>query len=308
MRIIQYKNLLQLAFILIMSVACSESGSSQSTEEAETESGISYQFVKHGTGEVPPDGGFWRMNLAYYDFNGTKLFSSEDRGGAMPMNYMSTNLLENASIEECFKLIGRGDSAVFYLSADSLFKNSYGRPTPPDMVGTKIKLCVGIEDVYSAEQFDNYTKEVQKEQIGKEDDKIAEYLKQQGITASKTDEGVYYQIIEPGSGEKPLVGQRVMVNYTGRNLDGTVFDSSVEEVVREAGLFNPQRQYGAIGFALGQGEVIRGWDIGIGLLAPGGKAKLIIPSPLAYGTQAMGAAIKPNSILVFDVELVEIIK
>jgi FKBP-type peptidyl-prolyl cis-trans isomerase len=298
-------------------MACSESGSSQESqdeasvsqpgEEEVTNSGISYQYVTRGTGEVPPDGGFWRMNLAYYDFKGTKLFSSEDRGGAMPMNYMSTNLTKNASIEECFSLIGKGDSAVFYISADSLFKNSYGRPTPPDMVGTKIKLSVGVEDVYSIEQFERYTQELEEVQIAKEDEKIAKYLKSEGIIAKKTEEGVFYQITKEGNGIKPAAGQRIKVKYTGSNLDGSVFDTSDADIAKEAGLFNPGRQYGGIEFALGRGEVIKGWDIGIGLLSVGGKAKLVIPSPLAYGKQANGTAIKANAILVFDVELVEIV-
>ena len=308
MRRIQYKSILQLAIIMIIAIGCSNNGSSQetSTEPMETDSGISYQFVHHGTGDVPPDGGFWLMNIAYYKESGEVIFSSED--GAMPMNYMASNLVKNASIEECFGLIGNGDSAVFYLSADSLYKKSSGRPAPPDLVGTKIKLAIGIENVFSAEEFAAYTEEQKNVQLEKEKSTIDTYLAENGITAEVTEEGLYYEITQAGNGVKPLPGQNVKVNYTGYLLDGTVFDTSIEETAKEAGIHSPGRPYNPIEFPLGQGRVIQGWDIGIGLIEEGGKAKLVIPSALAYGSRNAGELIKANSTLVFIVELVEIVK
>ena len=310
MKPIQYKSVLQLVIILIIGMGCSKSGSSQeaSSEPMETESGINYQFVHHGGGEVPPDGGFWLMNIAYYKANGEKIFASEDQGGAMPMNYMASNLIKNASIEECFGLIGNGDSAVFYLSADTLYKKSSGRPAPPDLVGTKIRLSIGIEKVFSAEEFGAYNEELESIQIAKEKAVIEEYLNENGITADVTEEGLYYEITQAGNGVNPEVGQTVKVNYTGYLLDGTVFDTSNEETAKEAGIYTPGRPYNPIDFRLGQGRVIQGWDIGIGLLEEGGKAKFVIPSALAYGNRSTGELIKANSTLVFIVELVEIVE
>jgi len=305
MKLIPYKLIFQVSVILIIGMSCSNNSSSQ---EIETESGITYQFVNSGSGEVPPDGGFWMMNIAYYSDKGDTLFSSASQGGAMPMNYMASSLTKNASIEECFSLLGDGDSAVFYISADSLYKNSSGRPAPPDLVGTRIKLIIGIEDIFTTEEFTAYTEELEKVQVEKEVGIIEAYLSENNLTTEITDEGLYYVITQAGNGMKPAVGQTVLVNYTGFLLDGTVFDTSVEETAKEANIYTPGRPYDPIDFALGTGRVIKGWDIGIGLLSAGGKATLIIPSRLAYGNKPSGALIKANSTLAFTVELVEIVE
>jgi FKBP-type peptidyl-prolyl cis-trans isomerase len=88
----------------------------------------------------------------------------------------------------------------------------------------------------------------------------------------------------------------VSVGYTGSTLDGKEFDSSYK---------NPQTNGKPIEFPIGQGAVIRGWDEGIALLNKGSKATFLIPSTMAYGPQEQ-AKIPANSVLRFDVELVDI--
>ncbi len=106
----------------------------------------------------------------------------------------------------------------------------------------------------------------------------------------KTASGLRYKIIEAARGQKPSRGQRVAVHYRGSLLDGTVFDSSFE-------------RNEPIEFSLGTGQVIPGWDEGIGLLGVGDKARFIIPSNLAYGSRGAGGVIPPDAALVFDVSL-----
>jgi peptidylprolyl isomerase len=91
----------------------------------------------------------------------------------------------------------------------------------------------------------------------------------------------------------PKVGQKVSVHYSGYNKDGSMFDSSVER----------GQPYT---FSLGRGQVIKGWDEGIGMLRKGEKAKLIIPYQLAYGEAGRPPQIPAKATLVFDVELVDI--
>ena len=300
MKSMHYKIIFQLAVILLVSVSCSG--------QKETDSGITYEIIKKGTGEVPEDGGKWTLNMAYYKEDGEKLFSTADQGGAMAMAYSAAMLTKNASFEECFSLLSEGDSAVFYVSADSLFKNSYRQPTPPEFQGTKIQLRISVDEIFSLTEYEEKLVEDSKERLTEEKNAIEAYLEQVGMVAEVTESGLYYQITEQGDGAIPEVGQKVLVNYTGALLDGTVFDTSIEADAREAGIYTEGRPYGPIDFALGQGRVIRGWDIGIGLLSVGSKAKLVIPSPLAYGERGAGAAVPPNAILVFDVELVEIVE
>lgn len=109
----------------------------------------------------------------------------------------------------------------------------------------------------------------------------------------KTASGLRYQIIQKGNGQKSEKGKKVSVHYKGQLADGTVFDSSY------------QRKQ-PIEFVLGTGQVIKGWDEGLQLLHVGDKARLVIPSDLAYGSQGAGGVIPPNANLIFDVELMNV--
>lgn len=109
----------------------------------------------------------------------------------------------------------------------------------------------------------------------------------------KTESGLRYQIIQKGEGKQAKKNDVVSVHYKGQLADGTVFDSSY-------------KRNDPIEFTLGIGQVIPGWDEGIGLLHVGEKARFVIPSALAYGSRGAGGVIPPNANLIFDVELVGI--
>lgn len=101
------------------------------------------------------------------------------------------------------------------------------------------------------------------------------------------------EIIKAGTGRTPAKGESVTVHYTGRLLDGKVFDSSV-----------PRNE--PFTFVLGAKQVIAGWDIGVAQLKIGDKAKLTIPPHLAYGERGFPGAIPPSATLIFEVELLSI--
>lgn len=111
--------------------------------------------------------------------------------------------------------------------------------------------------------------------------------------ATKTASGLVIVHTQPGTGDSPKPEDKVKVHYTGKLADGTVFDSSV------------QRGEPAV-FPLN--GVIKCWTEGVGLMKVGGKAKLTCPSDIAYGDNGSPPKIKPGATLVFDVELIEIVK
>jgi FKBP-type peptidyl-prolyl cis-trans isomerase FkpA len=111
--------------------------------------------------------------------------------------------------------------------------------------------------------------------------------------AIKTPSGIVIQTLKEGTGEMPKVTDKVKVHYTGTLIDGTVFDSSV------------QRGQPAT-FPLN--GVVKCWTEGLQQIKVGGKARLICPSDLAYGDQGRPPQIKPGATLVFEVELLEIVK
>ena len=119
-----------------------------------------------------------------------------------------------------------------------------------------------------------------------EDDAIMQkYNSDNGVTATKHASGLYYQIIDPGTGATPTINSTVKANYNGKFTNNTSFDGGVAS------------------FSLG--GVIEGWQIGIPLIKQGGKIKLIIPPYLGYGCSDY-RGIPGNSVLVFDVELLEV--
>ena len=108
-----------------------------------------------------------------------------------------------------------------------------------------------------------------------------------------TDSGLKYEVIAEGDGAQPKPGDRVFVHYVGTLEDGTKFDSS-----RDRGR--------PFDFTIGQGQVIKGWDEGVGMMKVGDRRKLIIPPELGYGARGAGGVIPPNATLIFDVELLRI--
>ncbi len=113
------------------------------------------------------------------------------------------------------------------------------------------------------------------------------------VEVKTTPSGLQYEVITEGNGQQPTADDRVEVHYTGTLIDGTVFDSSVERGVPAT---------------FGVTQVIPGWVEALQLMKEGSKWRLFIPSELAYGPQGAGGLIGPNSTLIFDVELLKIIK
>ena len=116
---------------------------------------------------------------------------------------------------------------------------------------------------------------------------LADNQKKDGVQV--TESGLQYIIHVEGEGAKIKPEDRVLVNYKGTLLDGTQFDA------------NDSTEFAA-------NQVIKGWTEGLGLLGKGGKATLFIPSELAYGERGAGAKIEPNSTLIFEVEVLDVIK
>ena len=124
--------------------------------------------------------------------------------------------------------------------------------------------------------------------------------------ATKTNSGLQYVITQKGAGVKPTDGQTVYIHYAGYLEDGTLFDSSYEEVNKEYGKFDANRAsqngYRPMAVQAGKYQFIPGFTEGLNLLSLGDKATLFIPSSLGYGAQGAGNVIPPNSNLIFEIE------
>ena len=155
-----------------------------------------------------------------------------------------------------------------------------------------IRVGEAAENFNAIESFRNF-EGAREKRIKEAKGKIDAELDKLAAGFEKTESGLRYQLLQKGNGKKSEKGKQVSVHYKGQLTDGTVFDSSY------------QRKQ-PIDFTLGIGQVIKGWDEGILLLKVGNKARFVIPSNLAYGSQGAGGVIPPNATLIFDVELMDV--
>ena len=294
-------------------------GCNQPEKFQTTESGLEYKFVSKGTSGIQPEEGqVVTLNLSMISSTDSVLMEASN----MPIQKVEQMWNMKGGIEEAFAMLSEGDSLVAKVKAGDLYTRTWQMPVPPHVNEEELITCViGLEKIYDEEDFqkqqalarvgeiDAYRKQTLVDKKAQMDTDIAiidAYLAKHNIDAETTENGMRYVIIEEGSGPKPEVGDQVHVNYTGNVLDGGFFDTSEEDRAKELELHDPRRTYGPLPFVLGTGGVIHGWDEGIALLSEGSKARLYIPSPMAYGEQPRSEVIVANAILEFEVELVGI--
>jgi FKBP-type peptidyl-prolyl cis-trans isomerase FkpA len=207
--------------------------------------------------------------------------------------------MSTGGIEDALKMMAKGDSASFILNADSFFLKTNGfKELPPFMKpGQFLTFAVKMVDIKSKKEIEENEKMQRAEQEAKmkemaesEKSTLDKYLADNKITAKPTASGLIYIETKKGSGASPAPTDMVTVHYTGKLLDGTVFDSSVQR--GEPATF-------------GLNQVIPGWTEGLQLMKKGGKATMILPSSIAYGANGAGERIPPFSPLAFEVELID---
>ncbi len=266
-------------------------------------SGIYIITQNPGTGRGIQKTDFVKMNLTVTSIEGKKIFSTLDKN--KPITFEYGQPFDTKGLDEAIGTMKKGSKATVIVPSAM----GFGEKGRKDMTGTDI-----IEPyspvVYEVEVLDLKTKaendaakkteeanakKTSAEAQSKEPLLIQQYVKDNNITAKPNGSGIYYIEKVKGKGPKATAGKKVKVHYTGKLLNGKVFDSSVDK--------KPSTPYE---FVLGQGQVIPGWDEAILMMSAGGKATVIIPSKLAYGERGAGNDIPPFSPLVFDLELINI--
>lgn len=276
-------------------------------EYKKTDSGLKYKIVVDSAGKEVEPGEVMSIHMEYS--NEKDSMSTYERGEPMQMRVSED--FKEGSFEEGLTLLSQGDSAVFQVLNDSLYKSENDSLPEGIEPGSYTTFKVKVVKVYSKDEVtkieEGYKKEQEAqlkmreeeqkkafEQLEKDTLAIKSYLKSKGIKAQRTKTGVFYVVKKEGKGEEISIGDSVTVHYTGRFMNGEEFETSKGKQ--------------PITFQAGVGGVIYGWDELIQNLAEGDKVTAYIPSILAYGPYGSPPKIGPNENLVFDMEVVEVKK
>lgn len=287
-------------------------GATANAQFKRTDRGVQYQIISNNPGAKLKQNDVVTFNAVQCTENDSVLFSTYKQGQPIKAQLRpSTNI---ADLMDIFPLLSVNDSAIIKVPVDSVFKGHEAEMPPFFKKGGNIVFNLKIQQAQSLEEdMAERNAAMAKMKAEGEKLKVAEgailenYIKSNNLVAKATPSGLRYIIKTAGIKPKPLNGDTIYVNYTGRSLDGKVFDTSIEADAKAAGLNQPGRTYEPISFALGTARVIKGWDEAFLLMNEGSKAKLIIPSVLGYGEYGSGA-IKPYASLIFDVELVKVVR
>lgn len=295
---------------LILLAACSKN-------ERETSSGQKFTILRAGDGHAIDSGKFLILNFLFKDSKDSVW--NDTRKNDYPLIMQKQGVVRPGDrVLEVISMLTKGDSATFTVSAKEIFSKSFRQPVPANVDSlSNFTFVLGLRDALDKEQFNKFRNDLvakqnekmqkaQQGQFAKDEVIIDTYLKEKNIAAIKSATGLRYIITKAGKGENAKDGQTAKVNYAGYLLNGKYFDTSVEALAKEKNLYQQGRPYTPYDIIVGQSQVIQGWHDAIKLMNKGSKMTVYIPSTLAYGSQKRSEDIIENSVLVFDLELVDL--
>lgn len=288
-----YKTILAL---FIFQVLYSANIFAQSPDVQKTSGGLEYRLIVDKPGDNKPKVGDYVTMHLKSTLDDSVLYNSRELNNGKPVTFQLMKPGYKGDLTEGIMELTPGDSAHIYISVDDLIKS--GAPKLAYMkqgIGQKIEYRVVLIDVKPMAQMKKELEDQQKKQAEIDEQKLQAYFKTNNINARRTASGLYYTIDRAGRGSAVNKGEKVSVNYTGKTLDGKVFDSNIDPSFMHVEPFT---------FILGMGNVIKGWDEGVSLMNRGTKCTLYIPSRLAYGKHSPDPRkIPDNAIMIFDIEV-----
>jgi len=302
-------SIIALLFVSLFVAACSGS--------KETPSGYKFNVVRKGDGVKIDSGKFIVMNLRFMDGKDS-VWNDSKKNGFPAVIQMQGTVPKGDAVLEVIKMMSKGDSVVFKVPAKKLFENTFRQPLPFSVdSASSFTFQIGLSAVLNQEEMNKLQTELvakqnekmlqdQKVQLEKDITAIDDLLKAKNVTAQTTTSGLRYIITKPGTGENAKAGQQVKIDYLGYLLNGKFFDTSIESEAKKNNLYTQGRPYSPLELTVGAQQVIPGWEEAIQLMNKGSKMTVYIPSTLAYGNQRRGDVIAENSVLVFDMELIDV--
>ncbi len=250
-----------------------------------------YKRITFGDGERYPHKNEYIVSyFQFKDKNGNLIENNKLR---IPQGSFMNNFdkLRNETLQDALKLMSGGDSVHFIFSAKDILRPNI---SGIDTIYAEVKMFA----VYSDEEYKKVLADFEK--WNQTEDKyekklLKKYLFKNKIKTEPDEEGLYFILLKDGKGKNPEVGNVAYIHYKGYFLDGTEFDNTYTREPLE--------------YRIGEkDQVIKGFELAIPKMNKGAKAKLIIPSYLAFGKNGSSSGIvPPNTTLIYEVELVKIL-
>ncbi len=281
MKKILFNPLAILVMVAITSLGCT----SKYPGFDKTASGLYYKLYKVSTDTVKPrTGDFITLDMRYTTAKDSLLFDSRVQMNGEPVRFQLPPSDFAGDVYEGIAMMSAGDSAVFIISADSLFRKTFRQPSLPPFI-----------DSASVIKFYIYLKgcETVQNMMEKEKVELSKYLADNNITVSPSETGLYYVETAKGSGPKIDTGMYVKMHFIVSTIDGKQVFSSYDrgEPIR---------------MEYGKPFDTPGFEEGIGKMTKGTKATLIVPSEIAFGAQGRGGMIPPYATVIYKVEVVDL--
>ena len=262
-----------------------------------TASGLKYHFTSEHNSKKPRTGDYVTLNMIYKFENDSVLYDS--RESRMPIRFQLREPLFKGAIEEGIMLMSETDSATFFVSADSMFAKVFHKPMPSGIKkGSKLIFEIHLFKIQSAGDAEAEIRQTMEDRFIAEKQSLDKYIAENKITTKPTASGLYIIVTEKKKGKLPVKGNKITVQYTGKFLNGEVFDGLIPN--------HPMT------YIFGEGKMLTGWEEAFAQLHEGEKATLIIPSELAYGEKGKRNAssgvyiVPPYTTLIYEVEVVSI--
>lgn len=291
-------------FIITIAAICGFATLGQAQQQFQkTSLGTEYTIISHGTGDKIKLDDVITFNLTQKTDKDSVLASSYQQGKPF-----YTKVQAQGPLMDVFQQLTVKDSALVRVPVDTMYKGHEDALPPFLKKGSYVYFAIKIEKVQSLQQAMAEQQAMLDKMKNDEAAQAAKFIADNKINFVSLPSGLKYLVTQPSVKRKVMPGDSVYVNYTGALLNGTVFDSSVADVAKKAGLDQPGRPYEPIAVVIGEHSVIPGWEEGLQQLHEGEKARFLIPSALGYGQQGSpNGVIPPYATLLFDIEVVKVV-
>ena len=285
------KHFLSIAFCLMATIffmACNR----QYPGYKRTPNGLYYRFyTQDPSAQKPEQTDFLRLSMAcylddslYYDW----------RQSESDVFVQLSDSHFKGDLQEALHLMRVGDSASFYIKADSVAIHYYDQD--PESVGLKpedlFRYEVKVVEIKTQDEFKADIDRIKEQKLQESKDVLAAYIKDNGITVSPIESGIYLIPVEKGKGDCPQKGDKVELDFEAKLLDGRSIGST----------FGQDEKFS---FIVGEGYVIPGWEVIVPKIHVGERVTAIIPCEMAYGEHSV-TGIPPYANLVYDIKLLKI--